>query len=195
MGYEAFWRTDLSRYKYFWLPPQNIFEFDYLEDLINRPPIKFILASFPPYHKGFYPDYGPSEYELAPSPSSDISFTINSNPIDSPTFFMMMVEPSLKKVPYTFFAPSFHYQFYLDDEPKEFGEVEEIDPSSWRGRLAVFTHPHEEKEIDHIFPWRYDHEKSTMSLGMMRSFRSKHVFRDAPILYIKEKHPLRLTWK
>ena len=58
---------------------------------------------------------------------------------------MLMVEPLPKKIPYTFFTPSFHYQFYLDDEPKEVGEVEEINPSSWRAHLTVFTHPRKEE--------------------------------------------------
>ena len=60
----------------------------------------------------------------------DLSFVINNNPIDSPTFFMLMVEPPPKKIPYTFLTSSFHYQFYSDDELKEVGEVEEIDPLS-----------------------------------------------------------------
>ena len=195
LGYEAFWGTDLSRYKYFWLPPQNIFEFDYLEDLISHLPIKFISSSFPSYHKCFYLEYGPSEYDLAPSHLMVLSFTKNSNPIDSPTFFMLMVKPPPKKIPYSFFTPSFHYQFYPNDELEEVSEVEEIDSSSWRARLAMLTHPHEEEEIDYIFPWRYDHGKSTMSPEIIQRFRSKHVFWDAPSSYIMDKQPLRLTWK
>ena len=101
-----------------------------MKDLISHLPIKFISDSFPSYHKRFYLEYGPSEYDLAPSHSTDLSFAINSNPIDSLTFFMLMVEPPPKKIPYTFFAPSFHYQFYPDDEPEEIGETEENNPSS-----------------------------------------------------------------
>ena len=183
VGLQSLLGIDLSQYKYFWFPPQNIFEFDYLEVLVSRLSIKFISASFLSYHKCFYPEYGPSKYDLAPSHLTDLSFTINSNPIDSPKFFMLMVEPLSKKVSYTFFTPSFYYQFYLDDEPEEVGDVEEFDPLSWIAHFVVFTHPHEEEEIDHIFPWRYDHEKSTISPEMMRRFRSKHVFWDAPISY------------
>ena len=80
---------------------------------------------------------------------------------------MLMVGPPSKKISYTFFTPSFHYQFFPDDKPEKVGEVKEIDPSSWKAHLAVFTHPHKEKEIDHIFPWRYNHEKSIMSPEMM----------------------------
>ena len=63
----------------------------------------------------------------------------------------------------------------------EVGEVGEVDSSSWKAHLAVFTHPHEEEEVDYIFPWRFDHEKSIMSPEVMRRLRSKHVFQDALI--------------
>ena len=124
LGYKAFWGTDLTRYKYCWLPPQNILGFDYLEDLISRPLIKFISSSFPSYHKRFYPEYGPSEYDLSPSSSTDLSFAMNSNPIYSLTFFMLMVEPAPKKTPFTFFTPSFHYQHFSNEEPLVASEVE-----------------------------------------------------------------------
>ena len=74
--------------------------------LIPYVPTKFISSCKPSYHRRFYPEYGPAEYETAPSPSLELSFTIRSNPIDSPTFFMLIIEPAPKKVPYTFFAPS-----------------------------------------------------------------------------------------
>ena len=61
---------------------------------------------------------------------------------------MLMVEPPLKKIPYTFFTSSYHYQFFPNDEPDEIDEVEENDPSLWRAQLAVYTHPCEEEEID-----------------------------------------------
>ena len=55
----------------------------------------------------------------------------------------------------------------------EAGEVREVGSSSWKARLAVFTHPREEEEeeeeeVDYIFPWRFDHEKSVISLEVMR---------------------------
>ena len=65
---------------------------------------------------------------------------------------MLMVEPPPKKIPYTFFIPSFHYLFYPYDESKEAGELEEAGLSSWRTRLTVFTHPREGEEIDYVFP-------------------------------------------
>ena len=82
LGYEAFWGSNLSQYKYFWLSPQNIFKFDYLEDLVSRLPINFVSASYPSYHKHFYLEYGPLEYDLAPPYSTGLSFAINSNPMD-----------------------------------------------------------------------------------------------------------------
>ena len=112
----------------------------------------------------------------------------NNNPIDSSTFFMLMVELEPKKCPYTFFTMSFHYQHFLDEEPMEAGKVEEA-------RLAVFTHPRKEEEVDYIFPWIFDHEKSVMSPRVMRRLRSKHVFWDALILHRRDKQLLRLTWK
>ena len=64
-----------------------------------------------------------------------------------------MIEPPQEKVQFIFFTLSFHHRFYPDDEPGE------LDPSSWKPWLAEFSHPHEEEEIDHIFPWRFNHEK------------------------------------
>ena len=76
---------------------------------------------------------------------------------------MLMVEPPPKKIPYTFFTPSFHYHFYPHGESEEADELEEAGPSSWRIHLVVFTYPHEGKVIDYFSPWRYDNEKSTLS--------------------------------
>ena len=92
----------------------------------------------------FYPEHGLAEYETAPSPPLELSFAIRSNPIDSPTFFMMMIEPAPKKVPYTFFVPSFHYQQFHEEDPPEVDEIEGSASSSWKDRLDVFTHPREE---------------------------------------------------
>ena len=99
LGCAKFWGNDLSRYKYFWLPPQNIWGFEYLEDLVSLLPVKFESASYPSYHKIFYPEYGLAEYDLSPSPPFDLSFAMESNPVDSPTFFMLMIEPAPKKIP------------------------------------------------------------------------------------------------
>ena len=195
LGNEAFWGCNLARYKYFWLPSQNIFGFDYLEDLISEPPTKFVSPCVPSYHRRFYPEHGLAEYETAPSPSLDLSFAIRSNPVDSPNFFMMMIEPAPKKIPYTFFAPSFHYQQFPDVDPPEMDEIEGSASLNWRDRLTVFVHPREEEEVDHIFKWRYNHERSVMSPELMSQLRSMHVFRDAPISYRREKSLLRLTWK
>ena len=72
LGYEKFWGYDLRRYRYFWLPPQNFLGFDCLEDLVSCSPIKFIPASsIPLFHKCFYSEHGPPEYELSPSPLED----------------------------------------------------------------------------------------------------------------------------
>ena len=158
-------------------------------------PTKFILPHVPSYHRRFYPEYGLSEYETAPSPPVELSFTIRSNPIDSPTFFMMMIEPAPKKVPYTFFMPSFHHQQFPDEDPSGADEIEGSASSSWKHRLVVFTHPHEEKEVDYIFNWRYDNERTIISPESMKRLRSKYVFRDVPISYRREKRPLMLTWK
>ena len=81
-----------------------------MEDLVSLLPVKFESASYPSYHKIFYPEYGLAEYDLSPSPPCDLSFAMQSNPVDSPTFFMLMIEPAAKKIPFTFFMPSFHYQ-------------------------------------------------------------------------------------
>ena len=127
MGNETFWGDDLARYKYFWLPPQNILGFEYLEDLVSLipyVPTKFVSPYIPSYHIRFYPEYGLAKYETAPSPQLELSFAMRSNPIDSPTFFMLMIEPVPKKVPYTFFMPSFHYQQFPDEDPPEEDEIE-----------------------------------------------------------------------
>ena len=68
-----------------------------------------------------------------------------------------MIEPPQEKVQFTFSTPSFHYQFYSGDEP------EELDPSSCKACLAKFSHPCENEEIDHKFPWRFNLEKSIQS--------------------------------
>ena len=50
LGNETFWGDDLARYKYFWLPPQNILGFEYLEDLVSLipyVPTKFISPYVP----------------------------------------------------------------------------------------------------------------------------------------------------
>ena len=193
LGSENFWGSDLTHYKYFWLPPQNIWGFEYLEDFVSLLPIKFISTSFLSNHKHFYPEYGLTEYDLLPYSPMDLSFAVNSNPMDSPTFFMLMVEPAPKKIPLTFFIPSFHYQQYSDKEPMETSEVEEAGSSSWKALLAVFTHPREGEEVDYIFPWRFDHERSVMSLEMKRKLQSKHVFQHTPISYQMSKQPLSLT--
>ncbi len=198
LGNEAFWGADLTRYKYFWLPPQNIFGFEYLEDLVSLTslvPMNFISPYVPSYHRRFFPEYGLAEYETAPSPPLEISFAARSSPIDSPIFFMLMIEPAPKKVPYTFFTPSFHYQQFSDQDPPEVDEVEGSASSSWKQRLANFTHPREEEEVDYIYDWRYDHEKTVISPDSLRRIRWKHVFRDAPISYRRERRPLRLSWK
>ena len=65
---------------------------------------------------------------------------------------MLMVEPAPMNIPYTLFTQSFHYQFFPDDEPVEVDEAKEASSSSWKTHLAVFAHPREEEEIDHIFP-------------------------------------------
>ena len=130
-------------------------------------PIRFVASSVPSYHKRFYSEYGPAEYELVPSPSMDLSFAMRSNPIDSLSFFMLMVKPTPKKVSHTFFTSSFHYQHFLDEDPVEVDEVERGSSSSWKAHLVVFTHPREEKEVDYIFDGRYDHERTIMSPKMM----------------------------
>ena len=183
IGYRAFLGANLSRNQYFWLSPQNIFGFDYLDDLVSLRHVKFISTSFPSYHKRFYPEYGPLEYDLTPSNSSDLSFVINSNPIEPPIFFMLMIKPWSEKISYTFFTPSFHYQFFQNEELAKNGEYS----SGWKARLAVYTHPHEEEEVDCIFPWSYNYERSAMSVEMMWRFRSKHIFRDALISYRRGK--------
>ena len=106
-----------------------------------------------------------------------------------------MIEPTPKKIPYTFFVSSFHYQQFPDEDPPEVDETEGSASSSWRDRLAVFTHPREEEEVDYVFKWRYDHERTVISPELMNRLRSKHVFRDALISYRREKSLLRLTWK
>ena len=195
---ETFWGDDLARYKYFWPSPQNILGFEYLEDLVNLipyVPTKFVSPYVPSYHRRFYPEYGLAEYETAPSPPLELSFTMGSNPIDSPIFFMLMIAPAPKRVPYTFFMPSFHYQQFPDEDPLESDEIKGSVSSSWKHRLAIFTHPREEEDVDYIFNWRYDHEITVIFPESMKRLRSKHVFRDAPILYRREKSLLRLTWK
>ena len=123
---------DLARYKYFWLPPQKILGFDYLEDLISEVPTKFISPYVPSYHRRFYPEHGPAEYETAPLPPLELTFAMKSNPIDSSTFFMLMIEPAPKKVPYTFFVSSFHYQQFPDEDPPKADETEGSASSSWK---------------------------------------------------------------
>ena len=108
---------------------------------------------------------------------------------------MLMIEPAPKKVPYTFFMPSFHYQQFPEEDPPEADEIEGSASSSWKHRPAIFTHPREEEEVDYIFNWRYDHERTVISPKSMKRLRSKHVFRDALISYRREKRPLMLTWK
>lgn len=198
LGNETFWGDDLVRYKYYWLLPQNILGFEYLEDLVSLfpyVPTKFISPCEPSYHRHFYPEHGPAEYETTLSPSLELSFTIRSNPIHSPNFFMLMIEPTLKKVPYMFFTPSFHYQQFPEEDPPEVVEIEGNASSSWKDRLAIFSYPREEEEIDHFFSWRYNHERTVISPESMKQIRSKHVFRDAPISYRRDKSLLRLTWK
>ena len=125
----------------------------YLEDLVDRLPIKFVIASsVPSYHKRFYPEYGPPEYELSPLSPKDFLFILNSNPVDSPSFFMPMIKPPLENVQFTFFSESYHRWFYPDDKPKE------LDPSLWKAQIAEYSHPCKEEEIDHVFTWRFDHE-------------------------------------
>ena len=127
LGNETFWGDDLARYKYFWLPLQNILGFEYLEDLVSLipyVPTKFISPHVPLYHRRFYPEYGLAEYETIPSSLLELSFAMRSNPIDLPTFFMLIIEPAPKKVPYTFFVPSFHYQQFPDEDPLEADEIE-----------------------------------------------------------------------
>ena len=195
LGNETFWGSNLARYKYFWPPPQNVLGFDYLEDLISEVPTKFVSPHISSYHRRFYPEHGFAEYETAPSPSLELSFALRSNPIDSPNFFMMMIEPAPKKIPYTFFVPSFHYQRFPEEDPPEVDENEGSVSSSWRDRLSAFVHPREEEEVDHVFKWRYVHERTIISPELMSRLRSIHVFRDAPISYKREKNLLRLTWK
>ena len=77
LGNETFWGDDLTRYKYFWPPPQNILGFEYLEDLVSLipyVPTKFISPYVPSYHRHFYPEHGLAEYETAPSPPLELSF-------------------------------------------------------------------------------------------------------------------------
>ena len=93
----------------------------------------------------------------------------------------MMIKPAPKKIPYTFFAPSFHYQQFPDVDLLEMDEIEGSASLNWRDRLTIFVHPREEEEVDHIFKWRYNHERSVMSPELMSQLRSMHVFRDAPI--------------
>ena len=102
---------------------------------------------------------------------------------------MLMIEPAAKKIPFTFFTPSFHYQQYLDEERMDSSEVETSSYSSWNTPLAESTHPCEGEEVDYIFAWRFDHERSVMSTEMKRKIRSKHIFRDPPILYQKSRQP------
>ena len=119
LGCEAFWGSDLWRYRHFWLPPQDFLGYD-LDDLVSRLPIKiFATSSIPSFHKWFYPEYGPLEFEISPLPSEDLTFTFNSNLVDSSTFFMLMIEPPQEKVQFTFFTPSFHHGFYPEDEPEK----------------------------------------------------------------------------
>ena len=84
---------------------------------------------------------------------------MQSNPVDSPTFFMLMIQPAGKKIPFT----------------------------SWNSSLVEFTHPREEEEVDYTFVWRFDHERSIMSTERKRKIKSKHIFRDPPILYQKSR--------
>ncbi|KAL5565385.1 hypothetical protein UlMin_028549, partial [Ulmus minor] len=56
-----------------------------------------ILAKDQVDSKRFYPEDGLVEYETAPSPPLELSFAMRSNPIDSPTFFMLMIAPTPKK--------------------------------------------------------------------------------------------------
>ena len=55
----------------------------------------------PSYHKRFYQEYGLLEYELSLPPPEDLSFTLNSNPVNSPSFFMLMIEPPPEKVQFS----------------------------------------------------------------------------------------------
>ena len=158
-------------------------------------PTRFISTYVPSYHRRFYLEYGFAEFETTPSPLLELSFTIGSNPIDSPIFFMLMIAPAPKRVPYTFFMPSFHYQQFPNEDPLEADEIEGSASSSWKDRLAIFTHPREEEEVDCIFKRRYDHERTVISPESMKRLRSKHVFWDAPISYRRDKRPLMLTWK
>ena len=67
------------------------------------------------------------------------------------------------------------------------GEVEASSCSLWKTRLAQFAHPREGEEVDYIFAWRFDHERSVMSPEIKRRIRSKHSFRDPPILYQRSR--------
>lgn len=117
LGCEDFCGSDLRRYRYFWLPPQDFLGIKYLEDLVRPEPMKFVSASS---LSSYY------VHDLLSGSSMDLSFALKSNPVDSPVFFMLMIEPALAKTQYTFFTPSFHRQFYVDDEP------EETSSSSWK---------------------------------------------------------------
>lgn len=180
LGCEDFCGSDLRRYRYSWLPPQDFLGIEYLDDLVRFEPVKFVSAS----SLSFY--YG---HDSSSGPSTDFFFALKSNPIDYPVFFMLMIEPAPPKTQFTFFTPSFHRRFYVDDEP------EETSPSSWKSRLASWTHPREEEEIDYIYSWRYNFEKSILSDVDYRRFRSKHAFREVLVRYRWSDPPLAITWK
>ena len=111
LGHETFWGFDVRQYRYFWLSPGGFFshkypdlpsggffEFDYSEDMIDRMKIKFIPSiSTLSFHCQHYPEHGLAEYNILPLPLSDLSFTWNSNLINSPSFFILMIEPPLER--------------------------------------------------------------------------------------------------
>ena len=87
--------------------------------LVSLLPIRFVSASIPSFHRHFYPEQGLLEYELMPSPLTDLSFNMNNNPIGSLMFFMLIIKPPPERIHYTFFTPSFHDQFYHIMSPKK----------------------------------------------------------------------------
>ena len=91
--------------------------------------VQYISRTIPSYHKRLYLECGPTEYKLLPSSLSNLMFIKGRNPTDSLIYFMLMIEPPPEKTHFTFFFPSFHHQFYPDEEPKE------PDSSSWQVRV------------------------------------------------------------
>ena len=52
----------------------------------------------------------------------------------------------------------------------EKGKIEGVSSLLWKTRLTVFTHPREGEEVDYIFGWRFEHERSVMSPEMKQRF-------------------------